>query len=275
MPMTKRKILYIAQEISPYVEESVSNQSQHLPLDMLERGDDIRVFMPNYGIINERRHQLHEVIRLSGVNLTVNDRVHQLIVKVASLLPQRMQVYFIDNDDLFARKGTVLDNSTGRLYDDNVQRAVFFTRGVFETIKKLRWVPDIIHCQGWFTGLAPLYLKTLFKADPALSGAKLVFSVYDKTPETPFGENLTEVLQYDGITHELLDGSPLTREDLTKLIFNYIDGIVFGTEDISKDVVKWAKESKNVNVLEYLPVEESFSAISDLYDELLKNISKE
>lgn len=272
--MTKRKILYIAQEISPYVEESVSDQSQLLPLDMLERGDDIRVFMPNYGTINERRHQLHEVIRLSGVNLTVNDRVHQLIVKVASLLPQRMQVYFIDNDDLFARKGTVRDQA-GELYEDNVQRAVFFIRGVFETIKKLRWVPDVIHCQGWFSGLAPLYLKTLFKDDPALSGAKLVFSVYDMTPEVPFGKNLTEVLKYDGITHELLDGAPLTREELTKLIFHFIDGIVFGTQEISNDVVEWAKEFEDVNVLEYLPVEESLEAISNLYDELLKGNSKQ
>lgn len=266
--MAKRKILYIAQEISPYVEENVSDQSKILPLGMLERGDDIRVFMPNYGTINERRHQLHEVIRLSGVNLTVNDRVHQLIVKVASLMPQRMQVYFIDNDDLFSRKGTVQD-ADGHLYEDNVQRAVFFIRGVFETIKKLRWVPDIIHCQGWFSGLAPLYLKTLFKDDPALSGAKLVFSIYDMTPEIPFGANLTEVLKYDGITHELLDGSPLTREDLTKVIIYFIDGIVFGTEDISPEVVKWVKESKKANVLEYLPAEESVESVSDFYDELL------
>lgn len=265
--MNKKKILYIAQEISPYVEENVSDQSKILPLGMLSRGHDIRTFMPNYGTINERRNQLHEVIRLSDVNLTVNDKVHQLVVKVASLLPQRMQVYFIDNDDFFTRKGTVTDKE-GNLYEDNCERSVFFIRGVFETVKKLRWVPDIIHCQGWFSGLAPLYLSTLYKDDPALSGAKVVFSIYDMTPETPFGAELTEVLKYDEITHELLDGSALKRDDLYRLIFSYVDGLLFSTPDVSEESREWAKKL-SIPTIDYDNMEESIDAVDAFYDRLL------
>lgn len=235
----KKKILYIAQEIAPFVEERLVDEESHLlPLGMLERGHDIRTFMPDYGIINERRNQLHEVIRLSGVNLTVNDKVHQLVVKVASLMPQRLQVYFVDNDDFFARKGTVVD-AEGKLYEDNVERAVFFVRGVFETIKKLRWIPDIIHCQGWFSGLAPLYLKTLLKDDPALSKARIVYSIHDISPATPFGSQLTEVLAYDGIEHKLLDGTELTKERLLELIIGHVDGLVIASHELSDEMRKW------------------------------------
>lgn len=265
--MNKKKILYIAQEISPYVEENVSDQSKVLPLGMLARGHDIRTFMPNYGTINERRNQLHEVIRLSDVNLTVNDKVHQLVVKVASLLPQRMQVYFIDNDDFFSRKGTVTDKE-GNFYEDNCERSAFFIRGVFETVKKLRWVPDIIHCQGWFSGLAPLYLSTLYKDDPALSGAKVVFSIYDMTPETPFGQDLTQVLGYDEIKHELLDGSALKRDDLYKLILSYVDGLLFATSDVS-DETRESAAKLDLPVMDYDNTEEAVEAVDAFYDQLL------
>lgn len=265
--MKKKKILYIAQEISPYVEEYGDDQSKVLPLGMLSRGNDIRTFMPNYGVINERRNQLHEVIRLSDVNLTVNDKVHQLVIKVASLMPQRMQVYFIDNDDFFARKGTVTDKE-GHFYEDNCERAVFYIRGVFETVKKLRWMPDIIHCQGWFSGLAPLYLHTLYKDDPALSGAKIVFSIYDKTPEMPSGKELTEVLKYDSITHPLLDGTALKREDLYKLILDYVDGLLISTADVSDDTRRSAEEH-GLPTLDFDNMDESIDEVDAFYDRLL------
>lgn len=264
----KKKILYIAQEIAPFVEEYLVDEESHLfPLGMLERGHDIRTFMPNYGVINERRNQLHEVIRLSGVNLTVNDKVHQLVVKVASLMPQRLQVYFVDNDDFFARKGTVID-ADGKFYDDNVERAVFFIRGVFETIKKLRWIPDIIHCQGWFSGLAPLYLHTLLKDDPALCNAKIVYSVHDSSPATPFGTQLTEVLAYDGIKHKLLDGTSLTKEQLLELIISYTDGLVVNDNDLNDDI-KQRITASGLKTIEYTEkTNEVMEAIHHFYEEL-------
>lgn len=246
----------------------IGEVSQLIPVGMMERGDDTRTFMPNYGTINERRNQLHEVIRLSGVNLSVNDEVHQLVVKVASLQPYRMQVYFIETEDFYSRKGMFRDEG-GNLYPDNVERAVFFTRGVFDTVKKLRWIPDIIHCQGWFTGLAPLYLRTLLKDDPALSQAKIVFSAYDTTPSYPFGPQLTEVLKYDGIQDPLLTGQELDRESLIQLILKYVDGIVISTKEISDDLLN-SIHSSGIQYLDYQEPEVLVEGVAEFYNLLLQ-----
>ncbi len=152
-----KKILYISQEIFPYLPESeLANMGRYLPQAVQELGRETRTFMPKFGAINERRNQLHEVIRLSGMNLIIDDTDHPLIIKVASIQAARMQVYFIDNDDYFHRKNTIADDEEEE-YDDNDERTIFFVRGVMETVKKLRWTPDVIHCQGWMTALAPLY----------------------------------------------------------------------------------------------------------------------
>ncbi len=274
--VAKKKVLYLAQEIYPYLEETpVGKESKLIPLGILERGNDIRTFMPNYGVINERRNQLHEVIRLSGVNLTVNDKVHQLVVKVASLLPQRMQVYFIDNDDFFARKGVFTDPE-GSYYPDNVERAVFFIRGVFETVKKLRWIPDIIHCQGWFTGLAPLYLRTMLKDDPALSRAKIIFSAYDTAPQYPFDEQLTQVLAYDHIEHPLLDGRKLEKEALVELVLQYVDGIIYSKKEASQgliDAIDHAAENSGLKYLDFVGNEQLIETVADFYSEVLQEDS--
>ncbi|MBR8763310.1 Glycogen synthase [Porphyromonas levii] len=266
--VARKKVLYLAQEIYPYLEDSpVGKDSKLIPLGILERGNDIRTFMPNYGVINERRNQLHEVIRLSGVNLTVNDKVHQLIIKVASLMPQRMQVYFIDNDDFFGRKG-VFTESDGTYYQDNVERAVFFIRGVFETVKKLRWIPDIIHCQGWFTGLAPLYLRTMLKDDPALSRAKIVYSAYDTAPEFPFDDQLTGVLGYDNIKHPLLDGNKLDREALVKLILEYVDGIIYSEANASDELKNVIKNS-GIKALNFESDDKLIETVADFYTDVI------
>src|SRR5512138_1560307 len=160
--MESRKVLFISQEITPYLGETkLSKIGRYLPQGIQERGKEIRTFMPRYGCINERRNQLHEVIRLSGMNLIIDDTDHPLIIKVASIQSARMQIYFIDNDDYFQRKGTVADDD-GSEYADNDERCIFFARGVLETVKKLRWTPDIIHCHGWITALAPLYIKKVY-----------------------------------------------------------------------------------------------------------------
>ena len=173
------KVLFIAQEITPYLPESeMATICRYLPQGIQEQGKEIRTFMPRFGSINERRNQLHEVIRLSGMNLIINDSDHPLIIKVASIQAARMQVYFIDNDEYFSRKHTVYD-CDGECFPDNDERLIFFDRGVLETIRKLRWQPDIVHCHGWFTALAPLYVKKAFREDPLFSKTKVVYSIYD------------------------------------------------------------------------------------------------
>ncbi len=161
--MEKKKILFISQEISPFLPKSeISNTARSLAQGIQEAGKEIRVFMPRFGVINERRHQLHEVIRLSGMNLIIDDADHPLIIKVASISSARMQVYFIDNDEFFKRKNTLVDDSK-KEHKDNDERSIFFNRGVLETVKKLGWQPDVIHCSGWMTSLMPLYIKHIYK----------------------------------------------------------------------------------------------------------------
>lgn len=265
--MATKKVLFLAQEIHPYIEDSpIGVISQQLSQGVQEHGYDIRTFMPKYGVINERRNQLHEVIRLSGMNLIIDDKVHQLIVKVASLQSAKTQVYFIDNDDFYSRKGTTIDEQ-GQLFDDNIERAVFFLRGVFETIKKLRWVPDIIHCQGWFAGLAPLYLRTLYADEPAFAQAKVVFSVYDRTPEVPFGADLTKVLAFDKIEAPMLNGTALSRDEFIGLVLQYVDGLVISTQEIS-GALRGAIESSGKSVLDYHAPEELAAAVSSFYETL-------
>ena len=160
--MKKKKILFISQEITPYVEENeLASIGRNLPQGIQESGREIRTFMPKFGCINERRNQLHEVIRLSGMNLIINENDHPLIIKVGSIQAARMQVYFIDSEDFFQRKAIFNCNDTGKFFEDNDERAIFFARGVLETVKKLGWVPDIIHCHGWMTSLVPLYLSLI------------------------------------------------------------------------------------------------------------------
>ena len=197
--MKATKVLYITSEITPYLPESeISTISRYLPQGIQERGREIRTFMPKYGNINERRNQLHEVIRLSGMNLIIDDTDHPLIIKVASIQAARMQVYFIDNEDYFQRKATLTD-ANGNYFDDNDERSIFFVRGVLETVKKLRWVPDIIHCHGWITALTPLYIKKAYADDPCFKNSKIVYSVYDDDFNNLFAQNFSEKLMLEGI----------------------------------------------------------------------------
>src|SRR5210317_266672 len=198
--MEKTRVLFVAQEIFPYLEEShMSKIGRFLPQGIQERGKEIRTFMPRYGSVNERRNQLHEVIRLSGMNLVINDTDHPLIIKVASIQAARMQVYFIDNEDYFQRKFQLTD-ANGKEFEDNDERAVFFARGVLETVIKLRWAPDIIHCHGWLTSLVPLYIKKYYYNDPLFSHSKVVYSVYDDDFKNTLSRDFNEKLLMEGIT---------------------------------------------------------------------------
>lgn len=228
--MKAEKILFITQEINPYVPESDLTKLGHdLPLSALDDNREIRAFMPKWGNINERRNQLHEVIRLSGMNIIVDDTDHQLIIKVASLMGTRMQVYFIDNEDFFAKRLAEQDRE-GNEYEDNAARAAFYARGVLETVKKLRWVPDIIHCQGWISALVPVYIKTAYADEPCFRDCQVVFAPTGNKLTLPTGDDFAQILEYRNANAECIKefGSSLTPTDLLRLGIKYADGITIG-----------------------------------------------
>ena len=232
--MEKKRVLYIAQEIMPYLPENrLSFIGRNLPQGTMEQGKDIRIFTPKYGCINERRHQLHEVIRLSGMNMIINDLYMPLIIKVASIPKERMQVYFIDNEDYFKRKDLLLDKDD-KLLKDNDERMIFFTKGVIETVKKLNWMPDIIHLHGWFASLFPIYMKKLFADDPVFDNSKIVSSVYSKSFGESLSKKIVEKIQFDGIEDDLdLIKNP-NFESLTDLMIKYSDSVIISSEKIEK-----------------------------------------
>lgn len=224
--------------------------------------------MPKYGSINERRNQLHEVIRLSGMNLIIDDNDYPLIIKVASIQSARMQVYFIDNDDFFQRKHTVSDDE-GNEFEDNDDRCIFFVRGVIETIRKLRWVPDVVHIHGWIAALAPLYIKRAFAEDPCFRSTRVVYSVYDHAFKQPFRESFKQKLIIDGVTEsdlQELDGV-VDYTALTKLAIRYSDGVIQGSETINQELVDVAGDW-NVPFLPYQDSECYIESYNDFYDQI-------
>jgi len=262
--MSKKRILFISQEINPYLAESeISNIGRNLPQSIQEKGKEIRTFMPKFGCINERRHQLHEVIRLSGMNLIIDDNDHPLIIKVASIQPARMQVYFIDNEDFFKRKA-ILEDEKGKFFSDNDERAIFFCRGVLETVKKLGWAPDLIHCHGWMTSLIPLYLKTSYKNEPLFQNSKVVTSVYDDCFKGSLDQNFAKKAMMDGVTEEDVNNfvDP-THENLCKAAASWSDGVILGSENAASIVNGVEKP-----VLDYQG-EEYVDAYNNFYEEVL------
>ncbi|HBH21199.1 MAG TPA: glycogen synthase [Rikenellaceae bacterium] len=243
MSEIKKRILFVNSEIYPYLPETpISKIGRFLPQGIQEHKREIRSFMPRYGCINERKNQLHEVIRLSGMNIIISDVDRPLIIKVASISPARMQVYFIDNEDYFKRKYLFSDES-GTFFPDNDERAIFFARGVLETVKKLRWAPDIIHCQGWISHLVPVYLKREYKDDPIFSSSKVVLSLYDDMPANNFASGFAEKACFGQVTPE--DISQLTEANginLARTAVQYSDGIILGAEHTDSDVVNYAQQ---------------------------------
>lgn len=247
------KILYITQEINPYIKETeIAEICRQFPQYTIEKGCEIRTFMPCFGHINERRNQLHEVQRLSGLNVIIDDNDHPLIIKVATIQAARMQVYFIDNEDYFHRNGIAKDKE-GNFFDDNDERIIFYVRSVLETIKKLRWTPDIIHINGWITSLAPLYIKKTYASDPFFANSKIIYSVYKDNFECPIREGFDNRALLNDIEPqdvEILKGELLKTETLNKLAINYSDGIICGSDTISEELESYIKE-KNIPYLPY------------------------
>jgi len=267
--MEKNRVLFVAQEITPYLPEShMGLIGRHLPQGIQEKGREIRTFMPRFGNINERRNQLHEVIRLSGMNLIIDDNDHPLIIKVASIQQARMQIYFIDNEDYFHRKSTFRDKS-GKFFEDNDERAIFYARGVLETVKKLGWAPDIIHCHGWFASLVPIYVKKSYKDNPLFTDSKVVISLYDEEFPEDFHPEFGKKIKYDGIAiKDLAYFKKPNYVSLMKLAVDYSDGVIYGDPNISQELKSYVAKSGKP-VLEHQEMDRYIDAFSDFYDKVL------
>lgn len=269
--MNGKKILFVSSELVPYLPENqVSLMSYEAPRMVNSNGGQIRIFMPRYGNINERRHQLHEVIRLSGMNLVINDMDMPLIIKVASIPRERIQVYFIDNEEYFKRKGIFKDKE-GNLFPDNDERAIFFAKGVVETVKKLNWSPDIIHVNGWLASLLPLYLKQFYADEPIFADSKIVTSVYAKGFEGTLDANMQKKIAFDGIDEGKT--SALAAPDynnLLKVAIDFSDAIILASEEISEDLTEYISKTDKP-VLPYVSFQETEEAYSNFYKtEVLK-----
>ena len=267
--MDAKKILFIAQEITPYLPESeIATICRNLPQGIQERGREIRTFMPKFGSINERRNQLHEVIRLSGMNLIIDDTDHPLIIKVASIQAARMQVYFIDNEDFFQRKHTISDDD-GNEYEDNDDRSIFYVRGVLETVKKLRWCPDVIHCHGWMSAMVPLYIKKAYYDEPSFRDSKVIFSLYQEGFNSNLAPNFAEQVLFKEVTPEDVSmmKSPANYEELCKLAVAYSDGVIQNDETVNQNVLDYAR-SLNIPVLEYASGDAYADACDAFYDKV-------
>ena len=273
-----KRILFISQEITPYLAEEnpIRLLNRQLPEYFQAHGYETRTFMPKFGEINERRNQLHEVIRLSGMNLIIEDSDHPLLIKVASIQTARIQIYFIDNDDLFHRRKGVADEN-GVEYPDNDDRVIFYARGAIETVKKLRWTPDIILCSGWMSALAPLYLKKAFNDEPFFAKSKIVLMLDDNEYQKPFSTKFADKLRIDGITNtdvRSIADFPVGYEELLRLAVDYSDAIVYATPKVNQRVANYA-ETKGKPILPYEPKEDLNEACARQWEFYLTLLQQE
>ncbi|MEH6405968.1 MAG: glycogen/starch synthase [Leeuwenhoekiella sp.] len=264
--MKDKRILYVSSEVIPYLPETeIASMSFEAPQMVNSKGGQIRIFMPRYGNINERRHQLHEVIRLSGMNLVINDFDMPLIIKVASIPKERIQVYFIDNEEYFKRKATFTDED-GNLFADNDERAIFFAKGVVETVKKLNWAPDIIHVHGWLASLLPLYLKIYYASEPLFKKSKIVTSVYNSGYEGTLNEQMIDKIAFDGIDKkDIAELESPTYENLMKVAIKNSDAAIVSSADLNEELLKYLNTSK-IPVLPYKKKEEFALAYEEFYN---------
>lgn len=265
-----KKILFISQEISPYVADSpMSLLGAEVPAKTQASRDETRIFMPKWGTVNERRGQLHEVIRLSGANITINDVDHPLLIKVASMTKTRMQVYFIDNEEYFGRK-FLTAGPDGKEYADNGERAIFYVRGVIDTVIKLRWTPDIIFCQGWMASLAPVYIRKVFAREPAFENAKIVVSLFPNDPLGSLDKTFCTGLPYGTLTAKAVNayGPEFTSDVLARMAIDNSDAIVEALPGIKPDLLDYARQ-QSMPILAY---EEG--DLAPRYNTFLENLIK-
>lgn len=269
--MEKTKVLFVQQEITPYLKDShMGIIGRYLPQGTQEKGREIRTFMPRYGCINERRNQLHEVIRLSGMNLIINDTDHPLIIKVASIQSARMQIYFIDNEDYFQRK-QMFHDCDSNFFNDNDERAIFFARGVIETLKKLGWSPDIVHCHGWISSLIPIYLKKAFVDNPLFNESKVIYSVYDDDFTDHFSKDFYNKIKLPGIVDaDVSHYKQPSFSNITKAAIDFSDGVIIGSPEVNSEIINYLN-SIDKPVLEFQSMDRYVDAYNEFYDEILVN----
>ena len=249
----------------------MSHYGSEMPHLMQEAGYEIRTFMPKWGSVNERRGQLHEVIRLSGMNLVIDDTDHPLIIKVASIPQTRIQVYFIDNEDYFQKRSAMTKDELGNDYPDNGERAIFFARGVLETVKKLRWAPDIIHCQGWMASVIPFYVKTAYRDEPQFANSKVVTSLFSEQPQDSLGANFKKCLEFREAKAESLKkyGDNFDFMELGKLAIDYSDGVISTSEGVNAALIDYAKNNEK-QLLEHVANDAELKGkYSDFYNSLI------
>jgi starch synthase len=266
--MAKTKILFITHEMSPFLElTKISEITRHLPQAMQDKGFEIRILMPRFGNINERRNRLHEVIRLSGMNIIINDNDNPLIIKVASIPSARMQVYFLDNEEYFQRKHVFADNSN-KFYEDNDERTIFFCKGALETVIKLGWSPEIVHCHGWMSALVPAYLKTIYKDDPTFKNSKVVYSVYDDHFQNSLNSDFAKKAIMNGMNADHTQMySEATNTALNLGAISYSDAVVYASENINEEVLKFVKKG-NKPTLEFNSTTD-YENYYNLYEEIV------
>lgn len=274
--MGKTKLLFITHEMSPFLElTKISKITRTLPQAMQEKGFEIRILMPRFGNINERRNRLHEVIRLSGMNIVIDETDNPLIIKVASIPAARMQVYFLDNEDYFHRK-YVFNDAKGKFYADNDERAIFFCKGALETVKKLGWAPDIVHCHGWMSALIPTYLKTNYKDDPTFKDAKIVYSIYNNSFSDSLGEDFVKKALIKGMdAAEMEEYKEATHLALNKAAIKHTDGVVIGDDGVDAELLNFVKKSEKA-VLDYdstLDLENYYNFYQEIASDVLVSVA--
>ncbi|MEK7257414.1 MAG: glycogen/starch synthase [Bacteroidota bacterium] len=268
----KKKVLFVTQEMEPYTTlTDISNVVKKLPEYAQSKSMEIRVLMPRFGSINERRHRLHEVVRLSGMNIIVDDDDFPLIIKVASLPNARLQVYFLDNDDFFKRK-FIFAGDDDKPFADNLDRMVFFCKGVIETVRKFGWAPDIIHCHGWMTSLIPLYIREAYKTEPLFQNSKIIYSVYSNTMEKHFTNSFLAKACINNLEEEdmeaFMEGK---RVNLHKGAIAYADALITGSEDLPDETIELLEEAATDKpVLEFKTMEEYLPAYVEFFHSLME-----
>jgi len=268
--MEKKKVLIVTQELNPYTELStISEHIARLPHTVQSAGYDVRILMPRYGLVNERRHRLHEVVRLSGINIIIDDEDFPLIIKVASLPNSRIQIYFLDNDEFFKRKD-VFNDSEGNFFEDNAERMAFFNKGAIETVKKFGWKPDIVHCHGWFASLMPCYLKTVYKNEPVFADSNIILSLYNHEKEEELGKNFVQKANLDGSVSDK-DMEKYAGHNLTGMLLggmHYADAVIQSEENLADKVSQAFKKLKK-NKLEYSGDEKYLEQYVNFYKTVL------
>jgi starch synthase len=268
--MSKKRILFIANEMSPYLEMTeFAEIVNKLAIKSNDTGLEVRCIMPRFGVINERRHRLHEVVRLSGINVSVDNEDHPLQIKVASLPNARLQVYFLDNEDFFKRK-FVFHDETEKWYDDNDLRTIFFCKGALETVRKFGWPPDIIHCSGWMTGLIPAYIKTAYKKEPVFSHSKVVFTIGQNTFKEKLGNDFVKMAMINANIKEkdLEAAKDANNTAMFRIGASYADAITFGAEKVDKKLVEEFSKVRGKKVVPFKGADSDLTEYLELYNDL-------